>query len=94
MQSSSPIIERFAFEYFPNLNVSYITLPALAFLKTAVIQLNSLIEVKDGLLQVKGMDQIWRVVLTSPIPQVSKDAINFLVTFYLDVRTIFGLMGG
>ncbi|KAK6341253.1 Ubiquitin carboxyl-terminal hydrolase 34 [Orbilia brochopaga] len=75
-------------EYFPEMRPELFVPSVLDFCKHAVVYFNPNLESQMNenleLLQIDGIDQVWRIVTTAPQDEIAHDAINYLVHVFAD----------
>ncbi|EWC47029.1 hypothetical protein DRE_03791 [Drechslerella stenobrocha 248] len=73
-------------QYFPEMRPELFVPSALDFCKHAIVYFNQNLEINDNLelLQIDGINQVWRIVTTAPQDEIAHDAINYLVHFFAD----------
>ncbi|RPA87596.1 hypothetical protein BJ508DRAFT_320601 [Ascobolus immersus RN42] len=87
-----PFFQTLFTQFFPQLPAEHFSLPALHFCCRALEYINEHPEVNsDGIIQPKGIEQIWRVILCAPphLERISQEAIGYMVKYYFDSLASF-----
>ncbi|KAF3924876.1 hypothetical protein ABW21_db0205556 [Orbilia brochopaga] len=82
-------------EYFPEMRPELFVPSVLDFCKHAIVFFNQNLEINDklDLLQIDGINQVWRIVTTAPPDEIAHDAINYLVHCFADQSEVPGSTG-
>ncbi|KAL7275754.1 hypothetical protein RUND412_001304 [Rhizina undulata] len=89
-QETNPLLDDVFRTYFPALSPKNFSQGTLNFCRKAIEYLNQPsvvkeeVAVKDGVVNLAGADQLWKVILKSPDEALASQAIVFFVFLYLD----------
>ncbi|KAK6517949.1 hypothetical protein TWF506_005118 [Arthrobotrys conoides] len=75
--------------YFPALQPNLFVPSCLEFCKNAILYFNQGLDITEDFefLKIDGINQVWRIITTTPQDEVAIEAIYYLINFFADYRS-------